>query len=180
MNTTEPAFSSPHAYFIRELVRLLPRETLGEAGRLCIALAQFIATEPVVRAMKYGAQFCIDSDGSEGAGCYEFAEAFEVADAVLRARIAIDLLWSKFDADTYGKLGNAIVEADELLAPHADALRMVPESLWKSLTDAGETFDTGGWWEEMYVTIRRDKAAWEASSDEWEAARRNREDADQS
>lgn len=167
MNIT-PVYS-PHAIAIREILTMLTECTLAEAGLLCIGLANFIAADEVVRAFAYGARYIDDPCSTGGAGSPDFAEAFEVADAVLRARIALDILWSKFEGDTWGRLGNAIVSADEVLEPHARALCLVPPATWQPIIAAGETFDEGeSWWGDVYQGMQRAEREFDAQSYRYE------------
>lgn len=124
-------------------------------------VADALKSDDAVRVLSYGARHVRgEADGPDFVdGGWE--EAFYLAPVVLRARIELDRAWDGFgDLDQWGAVGNALLDVDAALAPHADALRFVPGATWDAFEARGETWEDGSWWGSVRVAMLREWVSW--------------------
>ena len=120
-----------------------------------------LKSDAVASVLAYGARHVRgEADGPDYIeGGWE--EAFWLAPIVLRARIELDRRWASFtDPVEWGAVGNALLDVDAVLSPHADALRLVPGATWDAFEAEGETFDDGSWWGDVRVATLREWVSW--------------------
>lgn len=118
------------------------------------ALAGVLTSGAVLSAMREAIPYADPSLWPDG---YDFdgrVRLGAIVDAVVRARVVAEIAWelSRNDAATWGAIGDAIVRADEALAPLAAAVGVMS----CEAVDAVEAIDhaamdVGTWWGDAMV-----------------------------